>query len=222
MIENKFIDYKHPLKISEKEMKERSDEFYNFMSQRRSVRSFSSQSIPMEIIMNCLKTAGSAPSGANMQPWHFVVVSSKDVKKEIRIAAETEEKEFYHGKAPIEWLDALAPLGTNEQKPFLEDAPYLIVVFEKRYSETPDGQIVKHYYTKESVGIATGLLITALHNAGLSTLTHTPSPMNFLNGILHRPMNEKPFLILVTGFPEKGTIVPDIKRKELNEFSTLI
>jgi iodotyrosine deiodinase len=157
-----------------------------------------------------------------MQPWHFAVVSNHKIKKKIREAAEEEEKEFYSSRAPQEWLNAIKPLGTNEQKPFLEIAPYHIVIFEKRFDTLPNGKKVKQYYTKESVGIATGLLITALHFCGLVTLTHTPSPMNFLNAILDRPPNEKPYLILVVGHPAEDALVPNINRKPLDEIATFV
>jgi len=222
MEEKEFIPYKHPLQLTENEMLMRSSEFYEFLIKRRTIRTFSTRNVPKEIIENCIRAAGTSPSGANLQPWHFVVISNPDVKKQIREAAEKEEREFYHGKAPIEWLDALKPFGTDEHKLFLETAPYLIAIFEKKYDETADGNIIKHYYTKESVGIASGILITALHNCGLSTLTHTPSPMNFLNSILNRPQNEKPFLLLVVGYPEVNTEVPNIKRKELGQIATFI
>ena len=158
-------------------------------------------------------TAGLAPSGANMQPWHFEIVGSPEVKKEIRLAAEKEERDFYGGRASQEWLDALAPLGTDDQKPFLEKAPWLIAIFEQRHGIDEAGEKVKYYYTKESVGLATGFLIAALHNVGLASLTHTPSPMKFLNRILERPSNEKPFLLLVAGYPSEDATVPDITRK---------
>lgn len=206
---------------SEEEMLKRSEVFYNELKQRRTVRTFSDKEVPREVIKNCIKAAGTAPNGANLQPWHFVVVSDKQVKSKIREAAEKEEYEFYHGKAPDEWINALEHLGTDEHKPFLEKAPYLIVIFEKKYEETEQGKI-KHYYTKESVGIATGFLINALHHAGLVSLTHTPSPMNFLNDILKRPSNEKPFLILVVGFPEENTTVPDIRKKTIEEITSFI
>jgi len=222
MKEKEFILYKHPLQLTENEMLMRSSEFYEFLIKRRTIRTFSTRNVPKEIIENCIRAAGTSPSGANLQPWHFVVISNPDVKKQIREAAEKEEREFYHGKAPIEWLDAVRPFGTDEHKPFLETAPYLIAIFEKKYDETADGNIIKHYYTKESVGIASGILITALHNCGLSTLTHTPSPMKFLNSILNRPQNEKPFLLLVIGYPEINTEVPNIKRKELSQISIFI
>lgn len=212
-----FIPYNSYVEYSQEEMIKRSREFYEEVNRRRTIREFSDKPVPKEIIENCIKAAGTAPSGANMQPWRFVVIESPEIKKKIRIAAEEEEKEFYATRAPKEWLEALAPLGTDEHKPFLEIAPYLIVIFESKYEPLPDGRKVKQYYTKESVGIATGLLITALHHAGLVTLTHTPSPMNFLIDILDRPSNEKPYLILVSGYPAGDVKVPDIKRKELGE-----
>jgi nitroreductase len=192
------------------------------MEQRRSVRQFSSRSVPWEIIENCLRAAATAPSGANMQPWHYVVVSDSELKLRIRMAAEEEEREFYANRAPQEWLDALAPLGTDADKPFLESAPYLIVIFAKSYTISPQGKKVKNYYVSESVGIATGILITALHQSGLATLTHTPSPMRFLNQILNRPQNEHPFLILVVGYPAEDAEVPKINKKPFNEINTLI
>jgi nitroreductase len=174
------------------------------------------------VIEDCLLTAGSAPSGANMQPWYFVVVSESDVKKRIRQAAEKEEYKFYHGSAGEQWLDALSHLGTDYQKPFLETAPYLIVIFSRSYSLSLDGQKVKHYYVRESVGIATGLLIAAFHNTGLVTLPYTPARMGFLNKILGRPENERPFLVLVVGYPAEQSTVPEIKKKSLDEISTFV
>jgi nitroreductase len=219
-MQKEFITYRHPLELTEEQMLNRSVEFLDLMKRRRTVRTFSSKEVSVEIIKNCINSAASSPSGANRQPWHFVVVSDPVLKKKIRIAAEAEEEEFYNSKAPIEWLDALLPLGTDKNKPFLEIAPYLIVIFEKKYEEGSNGKIVKNYYTKESVGIAAGVLITALHNAGLATLTHTPAPMDFLNLILDRPKNEKPFLILVTGLAEVNSSVPKISRKNPDEFLT--
>jgi nitroreductase len=178
--------------------------------------------VPQEIIEQCLWAAGSAPSGANLQPWHFVVVSDPAIKHQIRLAAEEEECEFYHSRAPREWLDALAQLGTDEHKPFLDVAPYLIAIFAQSYGLLPDGRKVKNYYVAESVGIATGMLITALHHAGLATLTHTPSPMGFLNDILHRPDNERPFLLLVVGYPAPDAHVPAITKKPLEEIATFV
>jgi nitroreductase len=203
-------------------MKRRATEFYEDIRRRRTVREFSGRPVAREVIEDCLRAAGTAPSGANMQPWHFVVVADPAIKREIRLAAEAEEREFYHHKAPQEWLDALAPLGTNDQKPFLEAAPYLIVVFAQTYGVLPDGRKVKHYYAHESVGIATGILITAVHRAGLVSLTHTPSPMGFLNAKLHRPPHERPFLILVVGYPADGATVPVIAKKPLDEIASFV
>jgi len=204
------------------EMKQRAREFRQHIQRRRTVRHFSDRPVSREVIEECLLTAGSAPNGANLQPWHFVVVSDPRVKHEIRIAAEQEEHEFYYRRAPQEWLDALAILGTDEHKPFLEAAPYLIVIFGKNQSQLPDGRRVKSYYVNESVGIATGLLIAAVHNAGLVSLTHTPSPMGFLNEILHIPPDEKPFLILVVGYPAPEAQVPEITKKSLDEIATFM
>jgi iodotyrosine deiodinase len=204
------------------EMKQRAAEFRLHMQRRRTVRRFSDRPVPQEVIEECLLTAGSAPNGANLQPWHFVVVGDPKVKHEIRIAAEQEEREFYHRRAPQEWLDALSVIGTDEHKPFLETAPHVIVVFGKNHSHLPDGRRVKNYYVNESVGIATGFLIAAIHNAGLVSLTHTPSPMGFLNDILHIPPDEKPFLILVVGYPAEDAQVPVIEKKSLDQIATFI
>ena len=194
--------------------------FFDNLSNRRTIRDFSDKPVDKSVIENCIKTAGTAPSGANMQPWHFVLVSDADIKRQIRIAAEKEEKEFYENRAPKEWLDVLAPLGTDDHKPYLETASYLIAIFMQRFGKLPDGRKVKHYYGLESVGIATGMLITAIHNAGLASLTHTPSPMGFLNEILERPKNERPFLLLVVGHPARDARVPDIKRKDISRIMT--
>ena len=204
------------------EMRERVEAFYTNIARRRTVREFSDRPVPRDIIETALKAAGTAPSGANLQPWHFVVVSSAETKKKIRDAAEIEEREFYEHRASPEWLAALEQLGTDSNKPFLETAPYLIAVFLQKYGYLQDGRKVKHYYPTESTGLATGMLITALHQAGLATLTHTPSPMKFLNEILGRPSSERPFLLLVVGYPAEDATVPDIKRKELAEFTTFI
>ena len=185
-------------------------------------REYSDEDVPREIIEEAIRATGRAPSGANMQPWHFAVVQSDDVKRQIREAAEEEERRFYEERATEEWLEALEPLGTDPEKPFLERAPYLIAVFAESYGMTGDGEQRKHYYVQESVGIATGILITALHRAGLATLTHTPSPMNFLSELLERPDNERPFLLLVTGFPAADARVPEIGKKSLDEISTFI
>ncbi|MCH8061124.1 MAG: nitroreductase family protein [Chloroflexi bacterium] len=207
---------------SPNEMKSRASAFYDEIRRRRSVRDFSDKPVPFEVIEDCVRAAGTAPSGANMQPWHFVVVSDPAVKRRIRVEAEKEEKEFYERRAPQEWLDALAPLGTDQNKPFLEAAPYLVVVFAENFGLLPDGRRVKHYYATESVGIATGILVTALHHAGLATLTHTPSPMGFLNEILDRPENERPFLVVVTGYPADDAMVPKITKKSLDEIATFL
>ena len=202
------------------EMRQHAAEFYIQMKRRRTVRDFSRRPIPRDIIESCIRTAGTAPSGANQQPWHFVAVSDPAVKRRIREAAEAEEREFYERRATEEWLDVLAPLGTDANKPFLETAPYLIAIFAQSYGIGPDGEKIKHYYVQESVGIATGMLITALHQAGLASLTHTPSPMNFLNEILERPGNERPFLLLVVGYPASNVYVPAIRKKSLRDFTT--
>jgi nitroreductase len=204
------------------EMRARSAAFLDELRRRRTVRHFSDRAVPREVIEHALLAAGSAPSGANLQPWHFVVVSDPARKRQIREGAEQEEREFYHGRAPQEWLDALAPLGTDQHKPFLETAPYLIAIFAQSYGLLPDGRKVKNYYVQESVGIATGMLITALHHAGLASLTHTPSPMGFLNTILQRPVNEKPYLLLVVGYPADDATVPAIGKKPLDEIATFI
>ncbi len=204
------------------EMRARLKEFYEDIDRRRTVREFSDRPVPRDIIETALKAANTAPSGANLQPWHFAVVSGPEAKKKIREAAEVEEREFYEHRASDEWLAALAPLGTDEHKPFLETAPYLIAVFLQKYGELPDGRKVKHYYPTESTGLATGMLITALHRAGLATLTHTPSPMKFLNEILGRPKSERPFLLLVVGYPADDAEVPDIQRKSLEEFTSWV
>ena len=207
---------------SVEDMNRRAAEFYEHVRRRRTVRDYSDRAVPRSVIENCLLAAGTAPSGANIQPWHFVVVSDPAVKRRIRVEAEKEEHEFYQHKAPKEWLDALAPLGTDEHKPFLEHAPYLIAIFAESYGVGPEGAKVKHYYAQESVGIATGMLITAVHNAGLVSLTHTPSPMGFLNEILGRPANERPFLLLVVGYPAEGAMVPAISKKPLGAIATFV
>ena len=202
---------------TQSEMLQRSKEFLSDVSRRRTVRHFSDRAVPRAIIENCALAALTAPSGANMQPWHFVVVTDPKLKAEIRVAAEREEREFYHSRAPKEWLDALAPLGTDENKPYLETAPYLIVVFQQLHGVSAAGNTVKHYYATESVGLAAGMLITAVHNAGLASLTHTPSPMGFLNTVLKRPAHEKAFLILVVGYPSDDALVPAITKRPPEE-----
>lgn len=201
-------------------MEERAKRFRATMAGRRTVRDFSDRSVPREVIEDCLLAAGLAPNGANRQPWHFVAIQDPDLKRQIREKAEEEEREFYHGRAPDDWLEALAHLGTDENKPFLETAPWLVVVFAESYELRPDGSKLKNYYVTESVGIATGMLITALHHAGLATLTHTPSPMRFLNDLLGRPYHERPFLILVVGHPAPDALVPDITKKPLRKIAT--
>lgn len=220
MKNTKFIPLTQFHEFTQEEMQKRAAEFYNLMQRRRTVRSFSNRAVPRAVIENCLLTAGTAPSGANRQPWHFAVVSNAEIKKKIRQAAEKEEEAFYGGRAPDDWLESLRPFGTDEHKPFLETAPYLIVIFAQSHGVDADGSKIKNYYVQESVGIATGLLITAIHHAGLVSLTHTPSPMKFLNRILQRPPNERPYLILVVGYPEKDTQVPDICKKSLNDIAT--
>lgn len=202
------------------EMRARARAFYETMRQRRTVRDFSDRPVAREVIEDCLRAAGTAPNGANRQPWHFVAVADPAIKRRIREAAEEEERAFYHGRAPDDWLEALAHLGTDEHKPFLECAPWLIAVFAESYEALADGGKRKNYYVTESVGIATGMLITALHEAGLATLTHTPSPMGFLNDVLERPSNERPFLLLVTGHPADDATVPDIDKKPLEQIAT--
>jgi nitroreductase len=190
------------------EMVDRARAFYETIRRRRTVRDFSDKPVPREVIEYALMAAGTAPSGANLQPWHFAVITSPETKRRIREEAEVEERDFYNGRAPQEWLGALAPLGTDEHKGFLETAPVQIAIFGQRSSEGPDGRRVKNYYVPESVGIATGFLITALHEAGLVTLTHTPSPMGFLNEICGRPETEKPYILLVVGYPAEDCRVP--------------
>ncbi len=204
------------------EMRQRLNDFYTEVNRRRTVREFSDRAVPRDIIETALMAANTAPSGANLQPWHFVAVSGSATKQKIRDAAEIEEREFYEHRATPEWLAALEPIGTDSNKPFLETAPYLIAVFLQKFGVLEDGRNVKHYYPTESTGLATGILITALHQAGLVCLTHTPSPMKFLNEILDRPKSERPFLLLVTGYPADDAEVPDINRKSLEEFTSFI
>jgi iodotyrosine deiodinase len=204
------------------EMQAAATAFADDLHRRRTVRDFSDRPLPDGVLDDCIRSAGSAPSGANLQPWHFVVVTDPAAKRRIREAAEIEEREFYETRAPKEWLDALEPLGTDANKPFLETAPALIAIFAEQYGERPDGSRLKHYYATESVGIATGLLIAAIHRAGLASLTHTPSPMGFLNEILGRPARERPFLLLVVGYPASDAMVPDITRKPLDTIRTTV
>ncbi len=210
--------------LTPEQMQARAVEFYAEMRQRHTVRDFSDQPVPRKLIEACILTAGTAPNGANLQPWHFVAVEDGTIKRRIREAAEVEERDFYEHRAPPEWKEALAPLGTDSAKPFLETAPWLIAIFSVSHRDLPDGRRQQMYYAKESTGIATGLLITALHHAGLVTLTHTPSPMGFLNGILGRPAAEKPFLLLVAGYPVEGAQVPvaATEKKSLDEIATFL
>ena len=209
-------------KITFEEMDYNANQFFQKVSSRRSVRDFSRDDFPIDIIKNCIKSASTAPSGANKQPWHFVIVKDPKIKRKIRKAAEIEEKEFYGRRAPKEWLDDLNQFGTDWNKPFLEEAPYLIVIFSKKFDINDDGTNTKNYYVSESVGIASGLLLTALHNAGLVTLTHTPSPMAFLSDILNRPPSDKPYLIIPVGFPSENAEVPNIKKKTFKEICTIL
>ena len=219
----KFKTEKLQFKITSlNKMNENSKKFYDAIKKRRSVREFDSKDLDLNIIKKAILSAGTAPNGANLQPWHFVIIKDKKIKKKIRSAAEKEELEFYEKKAPPEWLKALEPLGTDKNKDFLEIAPILIAIFEKKYSINK-GIKTKNYYVKESVGIATGILISCLHISGLCMLTHTPSPMKFLNSILKRPENEKPFLLLVVVFPKKNCLVPIYaKNKKIFEKITTI
>ncbi|MCB8942878.1 MAG: nitroreductase family protein [Ardenticatenaceae bacterium] len=208
----------------EAEMKSRAAAFFQFMARRHSTRDFSDKPVPMDVIRHCLETAGRAPSGANQQPWHFVVVTDPAIKHQIRLAAEEEERAFYAERASEEWLDALAPLGTDADKSFIDRAPCLIVIFAQSYGLDENGRKIKHYYVQESVGIATGFLITALHHAGLACLTHTPSPMGFLADILNRPKNERAYINLVVGYPAANAQVPlhATEKKALEEFVTFV
>ncbi len=218
MAEEKRIPYAGLPELAPAEALALARRFREQMARRRSVRDFDPRPVPRELVLECLRTAGQAPSGANMQPWHFEAVGDPALKRAIRLGAEEEERAFYDRRAGEEWLEALAPLGTDADKPFLETAPWLIAVFEQRHHVDARGRKVRHYYTRESVGLATGFLIAALHAAGLATLTHTPSPMGFLNRILGRPSSERPFLLLVTGYPAPGATVPDIRRKDPDEY----
>lgn len=208
--------------VPEDDMRRRARAFYEDLRRRRTVREYADRPIPPGVLEDCLRAAGTAPSGANFQPWHFVVVRDATTKRRIREAAEAEERAFYESRAPREWLDVLAPLGTNAEKPFLETAPALVAIFGERFGVRADGTREKRYYVDESVGIATGMLIAALHRAGLATLTHTPSPMRFLQEILGRGENERAFLLLVVGYPADDARVPDIGRKDLDEIATFL
>jgi len=213
-----FIPYLHA-HLSDGEMLEKSKEFFENMKSRRSIRHFSDRAVPKEVIENIIRTASSAPSGAHKQPWNFCAISSPEIKRNIRIAAEEEEKKNYAGRMPDDWLEDLEPFGTDWQKPFLETAPWLIAVFKKSYELLPDNSRKKNYYVSESVGLATGFLLAAVHHAGLVSLTHTPSPMQFLEQILDRPPNEKAFLLIPVGYPTADAQVPDLVRKDLSDVS---
>ena len=221
-IRNPLVPLSGYVELPVDEMRECARAFLRQAQNRRTVRDFSDRPIPRDIIEMCILAAGTAPNGAHRQPWRFVAVSDPEIKRVIRVAAEKEEKAFYGGRAPEDWLEALVPLGTDETKPFLENAPYLIVVFGVSYAVKENGEKSKNYYVAESVGIATGMLITAIHRVGLVSLTHTPSPMGFLNEILGRPENERPFLILVVGYPAPDATVPELRRKSLEEIATFI
>lgn len=219
-IEPKFIPFEMATLTSEEQIN-RGSEFYDLLNRRRTVREYSDRDVPLELIETAIRTAGTAPSGAHLQPWRFVVVRDAEVKRKIREAAEKEEFESYHRRMSEKWLRRLAPLGTDEHKPFLEIAPYLIVVF-RITTLVEDGETEPTYYSQESVGIAVGMLLGALHNMGLATLTHTPSPMKFLQEILGRPKNEVPFVLIPVGYPADGARVPDLTRKPLPEIMTII
>ena len=209
---------------SDKEMFSTIDEFKKYMLKRHTIRDFSDRKVEFEIIKKAIQIAGSAPSGANHQPWHFVAISNPDIKKKIRKAAEIEEEKFYSGGASDEWIKALEPIGTNADKPHLEIAPWLIIIFAERYGTFDDGSKYKNYYVPESVGIATGFLITALHKAGLSVLTHTPNPMSFLNNLCNRPKSNKPIMILTVGHPSEDATVPKVAKikKDISEILTVL
>jgi nitroreductase len=222
-MEPKFVPLAGYREYPPAEMTARACAFADDMGRRRTVRDFSDRPVPRVLIEHCLRTAGTAPSGAHQQPWHFVAVSDPALKQRIRVAAEAEEREFYEHRAPPEWLEVLRPLGTDANKPFLETAPWLIAVFIRRFERLPGGGKRKHYYTDESVGLAAGLLLAAIHHAGLAALTHTPSPMKFLCEILGRPKDiERPFLLLVVGYPAADAMVPDIRRKPLAEIADFV
>ena len=213
-----FIPHSRPI-LSDDALIANAQQFYTDLKTRRTVRHFSTRPVPKEVIEAIIRTASTAPSGAHKQPWTFAVVESADMKRNIRLAAEEEERRNYHERMSQEWLDDLAPLGTDEHKPFLEHAPYLIVVFKQAYGTNPDGSKAKHYYVNESVGLAAGFLLAAIHQAGLCSLTHTPSPMNFLEQLLERPKNERAVLLIPVGYPAEDAVVPNIERKSLEEVS---
>ena len=218
----RMIPYR-PSRVPEAVMLERGRRFQREMDGRRSIRMFSGDPVPRELIELAIMTGSTAPSGAHQQPWTFVAVGDPDVKRQIRIAAEEEEHQSYEGgRMPAEWLTALAPLGTDWRKPFLEAAPWIVVLFEQVHGRFPDGSNRKHYYARESVGIACGLFVAAIHEMGLVTLTHTPSPMGFLSSILQRPTHERPFVLLPVGYPADDCVVPDLRRKSLDEVAIFV
>ena len=222
MTHSDFTPLSHYTEYPPDEMKRRSASFLDDIRRRRSIRDFSDKPVPAEVINNCILAAGSAPSGANRQPWHFVVVRGNEAKRQICQAAESVERELYNKRASEQWLNALATFKTNPDKPFLETAPCLITIFAEKYKLLPDGTKELNYYVNESVGIATGILITAIHNAGLVCLPYTPSPMRFLNTILERPENERPFLLLVAGYPADGATAPKLDKKTLEQITTFV
>lgn len=220
-MKKKLVKYEQNIKLSTNQMMNAANDFFNVIKKRRTVRDYDATiDVPIEIVENAIKSAATAPSGANQQPWHYVLVSNENLKKKIRNAAEQEEKEFYSRRAPDEWLNALEHIGTDQNKLHLENAPFLIIIFAERYSIDKKGNKIKNYYVSESVGIATGILLSSLHISGLVTLTHTPSPMKFLSKILKRPKNESPYLIIATGYPDKNATVPIITKKSSSEFLT--
>jgi len=225
-IDNAYVPVPLPdyLELPANEMQANAEAFYDFIRKRHTVRDFSSRPVPRAIIETCLRAAGTAPNGANHQPWHFSVIGNRDVKARIRAAAEEEEQAFYAGKAGEEWLKALEPLGTDASKPFIEEAPWLIAIFGERKSASADGVLRKNYYVPESIGIATGFLIAALHSAGLATLTHTPNPMSFLNEICGRPAHDKPYILLVVGYPKEDATIPEhaMRKRGLSEIATFL
>jgi len=215
-MDNRYVTFPYN-KPSREDVSKRARDFYDFMARRRTIRHFSSEPVPVAVIEDLVRTASTAPSGAHRQPWSFVAVSDQVIKHRIRLAAEHEERENYSRRMPNEWLEAVKPLGTNDCKPFLDEAPWLIVIFKQKFHRDPEPRRVKHYYVSESVGIAVGIFLTAVHHAGLVALTHTPSPMRFLQEILERPTNETPFLLIPIGYPASGAKVPDLQRKPLSE-----
>lgn len=221
MFKSGFLPYA-PRRLPLSETQQRMQDFYTQLSARRSVRFFSADPVPQQVIADAIRAASTAPSGAHRQPWRFVAVSSPSIKRQIRIAAEAEERRSYESRMSDEWREALRPLGTDWNKPFLETAPWLVIVFAEMYGLSPSGSRQTNYYVRESVGIACGIFITALHQAGLATLTHTPSPMKFLKDILQRPTNEQPYILFPVGYPAEDAVVPDLKRKTIDEVAVWV